>query len=449
MDKRNIMLTAVIILGIMLAGITGYLVWSTVHDRYVKAEDIGAFKDSAPDMGVPGGSGHGGLAEGRPEDGDSLHGNRGGNEPWDSSGPWDPASDGQPADAGDGQGPGTAGDSLENGLGTAGSGQDMGDKGAGADGTDDSTIHFVFAGDILLSDHVLGAYNKAGDISGVVDGTFRSVIDSSDVFMANEEFPFSSRGTAAADKQFTFRLPPEKVSIFQELGIDIVTLANNHALDFGTDALLDTCHTLDQAGIYRVGAGANLDEAKRPVIMEIKGKKIGFLGASRVIPVGSWNATANGPGMLTTYDPALLLEEIRKAKEECDFVIVYVHWGIERDERPQDYQRTMGKQYIDAGADRVIGSHPHVLQGMEYYKGKPIIYSLGNFIFGSSIPRTALLKADWDGVTLSLELVPGTSSGGYTRAMTDDAEKQGFYQYMTSISYDVAVDEETGTLSGE
>ena len=141
------MLTAVIILGIMLAGITGYLVWSTVHDRYVKAEDIGAFKDSAPDMGVPGGSGHGGLAEGRPEDGDSLHGNRGGNEPWDSSGPWNPASDGQPADAGDGQGPGTAGDSLENGLGTAGSGQDMGDEGAGADGTDDSTIHFVFAGD--------------------------------------------------------------------------------------------------------------------------------------------------------------------------------------------------------------------------------------------------------------------------------------------------------------
>ena len=128
---------------------------------------------------------------------------------------------------------------------------------------------------------------------------------------------------------------------------------------------------------------------------------------------------------------------------------MYVHWGIERDERPQDYQRTMGKQYIDAGADMVIGSHPHVLQGMEYYKGKPIIYSLGNFIFGSSIPRTALLKADWDGVTLSLELVPGTSSGGYTRAMTDDAEKQEFYQYMTSISYDVAVDEETGTLSRE
>ena len=125
------------------------------------------------------------------------------------------------------------------------------------------------------------------------------MIDASDIFMANEEFPFSRRGTAAADKQFTFRLPPEKVSMFQELGIDIVTLANNHALDFGTDALLDTCSTLDDAGILRVGAGANLEEAKKPVFMEAKGRKIGFLGASRVIPESSWNAASKEPGMLT------------------------------------------------------------------------------------------------------------------------------------------------------
>ena len=96
--------------------------------------------------------------------------------------------------------------------------------------------------------------------------------------------------------------------------------------------------------------------------------------------------------MLATYDPTLLLEEIRKQKQENDYVFVMVHWGIERDERPQEYQRTLGKQYIDAGADLVIGSHPHVLQGVEYYKEKAIVYSLGNFIFGSSIPRTALLE---------------------------------------------------------
>ena len=307
---------------------------------------------------------------------------------------------------------------------------------------EDSTIRFVFAGDILLSDHVLAAYNKTGTIGSVVDQGLRDVIDGSDVFMANQEFPFSNRGSAAADKQFTFRLPPEKVSLLKEMGIDIVTLANNHALDFGTDALLDTCDTLDEAGIYRVGAGANLEEARKPVIMEIKGKTIGFLGASRVIPVGSWNATATSPGMLTTYDPAMLLEDIKSAKETCDFVIVYVHWGIERDEYPQDYQRTMGKQYIDAGADMVIGSHPHVLQGMEYYNGKPIVYSLGNFVFGSSIPKTALLTADWDGENLSLAFVPGTSSGGYTRPLTGEDEKQAFYRYLTGLSYGGVIDGE-------
>ena len=168
----------------------------------------------------------------------------------------------------------------------------------------------------------------------------------------------------------------------------------------------------------------------------------GHVGASRVIPEGSWNATSKGPGMLTTYDPALLLEEIKKAREVCDYLVVYVHWGIERDERPQEYQRTLGQQYIDAGADLVIGSHPHVLQGLEYYKGRPIVYSLGNFVFGSSIPKTALLTVEWDGEDALLRLVPGTSSGGYTRMLEDEGDKAGFYQYITSISYGVTVGED-------
>ena len=90
--------------------------------------------------------------------------------------------------------------------------------------------------------------------------------------------------------------------------------------------------------------------------------------------------------MLTTYDPKILVDEIKKLREQCDYLVVYVHWGIERSERPEDYQRSLGKQYIDAGADVVIGSHPHVLQGVEYYKGKPIVYSLGNFIFRKQYP---------------------------------------------------------------
>ena len=428
--RRSWILAVVLVLGVLLSGITGYLIWHTVHNSYVKAEVMD---------GGPGASGNAGPADGAGQDSagqDSagLHGNQGADGQGEGS-----RGLGGPEGFQDGRQ--DAGQGVE-GLDNGGEEGSMTEDGGADPEPEDSTIRFVFAGDILLSDHVLAAYNKTGTIGSVVDQGLRDVIDGSDVFMANQEFPFSNRGSAAADKQFTFRLPPEKVSLLKEMGIDIVTLANNHALDFGTDALLDTCDTLDEAGIYRVGAGANLEEARKPVIMEIKGKTIGFLGASRVIPVGSWNATATSPGMLTTYDPAMLLEDIKSAKETCDFVIVYVHWGIERDEYPQDYQRTMGKQYIDAGADMVIGSHPHVLQGMEYYNSKPIVYSLGNFVFGSSIPKTALLTADWDGENLSLAFVPGTSSGGYTRPLTGEDEKQAFYQYLTGLSYGVVIDGE-------
>lgn len=264
----------------------------------------------------------------------------------------------------------------------------------------DQPVNLVFSGDILLSDHVMNAY-KNGGIRSVLDSQFQSVIDEADIFMANEEFPFSTRGTPAEDKQFTFRADPSLVSIFKELGIDIVTLANNHAMDYGTDALLDTCETLDKAGIARVGAGKNLEEAKAPVILEAKGKKIGFLGASRVIPVGSWNATSTKPGMLTTYDPKILVDEIRKLREQCDYLVVYVHWGIERKETPEDYQRSLGKQYIDAGADVVIGSHPHVLQGVEYYKGKPLYIVLAILFSEAVFLKQHCLRCSGMGKTAS------------------------------------------------
>ena len=213
----------------------------------------------------------------------------------------------------------------------------------------------------------------------------------------------------------------------------------NHALDFGTDALLDTCRTLDDAGILRVGAGS-LEEAKRWQTIEAGENRIGFLGATRVIPVADWAATAYSSGMLATYDPTMLLEQIQAAKAVNDYVVVYVHWGVEREEFPKDYQKELGRQYIDAGADLVIGSHPHVLQGIEYYKGKPIVYSLGNFVFGSSIPKTMLLKVQLEGNEAVLTVLPGVSSAGYTRELTDEKEKQEFYQYLEGISW-VEIDE--------
>lgn len=315
-----------------------------------------------------------------------------------------------------------------------------------------SSARILFAGDILFSDHVLNAYEKAGSITGVLDEGYLNDISSADYFVANEEFPFSSRGQAAPDKQYTFRLPEEKVSMMNELGVDLVTLANNHALDFGTDALLDTCSTLDGAGILHVGAGANSEEARKPQIVELNSIRVGFIGASRVIPVASWTAGSSTPGMLTAYDDTLLRQTIEETRPLCDYLIVYLHWGVERAEMPVDHQTTLGRRCINAGADLVIGSHPHVLQGLEYYGGKPIVYSLGNFIFGSSIPKTMLLEltleedSDTAPFNASLRLIPGTSSAGYTRKLTDAGEIANFYQYIESISFDISIGE-NGTVA--
>lgn len=310
-------------------------------------------------------------------------------------------------------------------------------------------LSLAFVGDLYLSDHVLSAYQSGDGITGVLQPELLELGQQADIFMGNEEFPFSNRGELAPDKQFTFRLPPEKVSIFNEMGLDIVSLANNHTLDYGTDALLDTLDTLDQASILRVGAGRNLEEARQLKTIEVRGFTIGFLAASRVLPVVEWNAGKNTPGLLGTYDPTLLLEDIEAARELCDYVVVYVHWGEERKETPLDYQRTMGKQFIDAGADLVIGSHPHVLQGIEYYNGKPIVHSLGNYVFGSSIPKTALLQVDLTESGTQLALVPCTSSGGYTKMITDPDKKAEFYQWMENLSFSVTIDKETGIVHSE
>ena len=240
--------------------------------------------------------------------------------------------------------------------------------------------------------------------------------------MVNQEFPFTDRGEKVADKQFNFRVSPKWVSALKEMDVDLVTLANNHILDYGQQGLLDSCDTLNEAGIAYVGGGRDLDEAKKLVTMEAGGRTIGFLGTSRVYMDGSWAAGAGHPGVFSTYDPSLAIEEIKKAREQCDYLVIYVHWGIERNTEPESYQRSMGQAYIDAGADLVVGSHPHVLQPVEAYKDKTIAYSLGNFVFGSSIPSTELLKVELDGEEAAPDQVtvtgiPCTSSDGYTRLL--------------------------------
>ena len=192
------------------------------------------------------------------------------------------------------------------------------------------------------------------------------------------------------EKQYTFRSDPDMAKALKRAGIDIVTVANNHALDFGPQAFLDTIDYLDQAGIKVVGGGANEEEAYASKMVEVKGKTLQFFGFSRVLARADWHAGYQHPGMASAYDPTLVYRHVEPAISKSDYTVVYLHWGEELADDPLPYQVELAHGLIDRGVDLVIGSHPHVLQGMEWYKGKLIAYSLGNFVFTTSrteIPR--------------------------------------------------------------
>lgn len=309
--------------------------------------------------------------------------------------------------------------------------------------TEEKIAELLIAGDVCIQPFIAGYYDRDG-IFGVVSEEIRNIMVEADIMMVNQEFAFSDRGEPMKDKQYTFEISPRYTSIFTELGIDIVTLANNHTLDFGREALLDSFDALDQANILYVGAGKDLERAKKMEIVEVNGIKIGFLAASRVIPVVEWNAGKDLPGMFTTYDPTALIAEIEKGKEQCDFLVVYVHWGEEYQEFPEEFQKQMARQYIDAGADAVIGSHPHVMQGLEYYKGKIIAYSLGNYIFFSKTGVGAMLKIvlKTDG-TQTVALEPFNSSTFPIKILEQERQNE-FFRYMEKISFGISIDEDGG-----
>ena len=304
--------------------------------------------------------------------------------------------------------------------------------------SNDDTAVLKFAGDVMFSDSYLRAYDQSG-ISAIADDEMLKAMQEADLFILNEEFPFSLRGEPMADKQFTFRTDPKYVSIFKDLGVDIVTLANNHALDYGRDAFCDTLKTLDEAGIKRIGGGYNIDEASAPAVCTVNGISFAIFGATRVSPSADWYAGTEQAGLFQTYEPSRLNAAIKAAKQSYDNVIVFVHWGIEKNETPEEYQRKLAEGYIDAGADLVVGAHPHVLQGFEYYKGVPIIYSLGNYLFDNRSGETLLLEASFSKeAPPAIRLVPCQRNNGVLTKIKEPAE---LYQRLTELSFGACVDE--------
>ena len=305
-----------------------------------------------------------------------------------------------------------------------------------------------FAGDISLADDAVTTAKleeNNGDLSKCISPELLDIMKAADVMCVNSEFTFTTRGETIPGKLYSFRSNPERVSVYKEMGVDLALLANNHAYDYGEISLLDTIDTFNNAGIKYFGAGKNLDEAMSPVYFEIDGKTVAFVSASRAEKNKKTpQATEDSAGILRCYDPTLFIEVIKEADANADFVIACVHWGTEYSTVLEDVQLETGKQYLDAGADVIVGSHSHCLQGMEYYNGKPIIYSLGNYWFNNKTLDSMLLQLHFSGdsnsQSLEVSMVPAIQSGSTVSIVKDEAEQERIFKHVEKISINVDID---------
>lgn len=314
----------------------------------------------------------------------------------------------------------------------------------------------TFAGDICFHDAYANMYAlsaRGGNIENCIGASLLAEMRGADICMVNNEFPYSDRGQPIEGKTFTFRSKPGNVKLLSQMGVDIVSLANNHAYDYGQDALLDSLDTLDGEGISRVGAGRNLEEAMAPVYFDINGTKIGILAATQIERLenpDTKGATENTPGVFRCFNEtelSRLLEQIKQTKQQCDFLTVYIHWGTENTDELDWAQPYQAKLIAEAGADLIVGCHPHCLQGIDYMGDTPVIYSLGNFWFNSKEVDTALLKVTVQGDKLeSIQMLPALQKDCSTNAL-DGAEGEQVINYLQSLSENITIDAE-GYISG-
>ena len=236
-------------------------------------------------------------------------------------------------------------------------------------------LTLVFAGDIMLADGPGKTIANGGDPLA----PFAPILAAADYRIGNLECPVADSGEEHPDKIVSFRAAPATLRVLQGR-FDAVSVANNHAGDYGKTAFTDTLDNLQQAGIAAVGGGRNLSEAHRPLWIAQKGVKVAILAYNEFKP-RVFEAGARTPGIAWSEDDQVI-SDIRAAKTAgADLVIPFMHWGWEREMQPSERQRSLARRMIDEGAAMVVGGHPHVTQGAEIYRGKPIIYSLGNFVF--------------------------------------------------------------------
>ncbi|MBE9067277.1 CapA family protein, partial [Leptolyngbya cf. ectocarpi LEGE 11479] len=247
------------------------------------------------------------------------------------------------------------------------------------------------------------------------------VFQDADVAMVGLGNSLASADTSLQEN-YLERTRPDAVNALRQGGIDIVGLASDRTMEFGRQGLIETLDTLDSAGIYRVGAGRDYREARRPEVLEVKGQRIAYLSYS---PDGE-TVAASGKAGLNSQERDGIIEDIAALREAVDWVVVNYRWYGELGIEPNDQQVNLSRTAIDAGADLVVGYHPQQLQGAELYKSRPIVYSLGDFIFQDAPLEdhdTATLRVSLRDKQMKVEFLPVSVRGSRPQAAAGETAK--------------------------
>ena len=307
------------------------------------------------------------------------------------------------------------------------------------------TTTLSFIGDVSLADnwYIMPKYDqRKKGIYGILSEDIVNLLNQSEITIANNEFTISNNGEKLPNKYYTFKATPERLKIYKEMSVDLVTLANNHIYDFGEVAFQDSLKSLEENDIPYIGAGRNIEEATAPFYFIANGYKIAFLNATRAEKfILTPEATETSGGVFRCSDPTLLIQQIEKVKQTSDFVVALIHWGKEDSDELETVQVDTAKQYIDAGADLIVGTHAHTLQGIDFYHDKAIIYNLGDFIFNNETKDTAIFQFSINSEgNFRYKIIPCQQKEEYTQVLLSE-EKTRVIQKLQKLSPNVVITE--------
>lgn len=301
----------------------------------------------------------------------------------------------------------------------------------------------ALGGNLTLTEEgmTLGIYDQSGELKQMLSEELLNAMTQADVFFLNQECSISSEGEALEGKG-VFHANADRMKILEGLGADVVSLGNEHAADFGQDALKENLELLKNAKIAAVGAGADANQAKQPVYLIVNGIKIGFTAASGVEDTFDLAAGEGKAGIQEYTDTKQYEDVIREAAANCDYLIVYDHEGKGDTNNVEAYQKEHAAAFLEAGADLVLGGHSDRLQGMEYINGKPVVYSMGSVLTDGTSRYAGILKLTIKPEGLEqMEIVPAIQTEEKTEYLDAKEEQKKMYDAVAALCPNAVIDE--------